>query len=55
LEAVTVAPPVTRNVVLAGILTPKNKSLLAQFGLRALLAGTLASLLSATVVGMIIG
>ena len=38
-----------------GGLTPKNKSLLAQFGLRALLAGTLASLLSATVVGMIIG
>lgn len=38
-----------------GGLTPKNKPLLAQFGLRALLAGTLASLLSATVVGMIIG
>ena len=34
---------------------PKNKPLLAQFGMRALLAGTLASLLSATVVGMIIG
>lgn len=38
-----------------GGLTPKNKPLLAQFGMRALLAGTLASLLSATVVGMIIG
>ena len=38
-----------------GGLTPKNKSLLAQFGMRALLAGTLASLLSATVIGMIIG
>lgn len=30
-----------------GGLTPKNKPLLAQFGMRALLAGTLASLLSA--------
>lgn len=38
-----------------GGLTPKNKPLLARFGMRALLAGTLASLLSATVVGMIIG
>lgn len=38
-----------------GSLTPKNKPLLAKFGMRALLAGTLASLLSATVVGMIIG
>lgn len=38
-----------------GGLTPKNKPLLAQFGMWALLAGTLASLLSATVVGMIIG
>lgn len=38
-----------------GGLTPKNKPLLAAFGMRALLAGTLASLLSATVVGMIIG
>lgn len=38
-----------------GGMTPKNKPLLAAFGMRALLAGTLASLLSATVVGMIIG
>lgn len=38
-----------------GGLTAKNKPLLAKFGMRALLAGTLASLLSATVVGMIIG
>ncbi|WP_434802123.1 NupC/NupG family nucleoside CNT transporter [Gabonibacter chumensis] len=38
-----------------GGLTPKNKPLLAKFGLRALLAGTLASLMSATIIGMIIG
>ena len=38
-----------------GGMTSKNKPLLAAFGMRALLAGTLASLLSATVVGMIIG
>lgn len=38
-----------------GGMTPKNKALLSSFGMRALLAGTLASLLSATVVGMIIG
>lgn len=37
-----------------GGLTPKNKPLLAKFGLRALLAGTLASLMSATIIGMII-
>ncbi|WP_374046428.1 NupC/NupG family nucleoside CNT transporter [uncultured Sanguibacteroides sp.] len=38
-----------------GGLTPKNKPLLAKFGMRALLAGTLASLMSATIIGMIIG
>lgn len=38
-----------------GALAPGKRVLLSQFGMRALLAGTLASLLSATVVGMIIG
>lgn len=38
-----------------GSLAPKKKVLLSQFGMRALLAGTLASLLSATIVGMILG
>jgi CNT family concentrative nucleoside transporter len=38
-----------------GSLAPNRRVLLSQFGLRALLAGTLASLLSATIVGMILG
>ncbi|OQX80447.1 MAG: Na+ dependent nucleoside transporter [Bacteroidetes bacterium 4484_249] len=38
-----------------GSLAPGQRLLLSQFGLRALLAGTLASLLSATIVGMILG
>ncbi|MCK4662520.1 MAG: Na+ dependent nucleoside transporter [Bacteroidales bacterium] len=38
-----------------GSLAPGKRVLLSQFGLRALLAGTLASLLSATIVGMILG
>jgi len=38
-----------------GSLAPKKRVLLSQFGMRALLAGTLASLLSATIVGMILG
>ncbi len=38
-----------------GGLAPNQRVLLSQFGFRALLGGTLASLLSATVVGMIIG
>jgi len=38
-----------------GGLAPGKRVLLSQFGLRALLAGTLASLLSATIVGMILG
>ncbi len=38
-----------------GSLAPSKRVLLSQFGMRALLAGTLASLLSATIVGMILG
>ncbi|NOZ46746.1 MAG: Na+ dependent nucleoside transporter [Chlorobi bacterium] len=38
-----------------GSLAPGKRVLLSQFGLRALLAGTLASLMSATIVGMILG
>lgn len=38
-----------------GSLAPGKRILLSQFGLRALLAGTLASLMSATIVGMILG
>ena len=38
-----------------GSLAPGQRLLLSQFGMRALLAGTLASLLSATIVGMILG
>jgi CNT family concentrative nucleoside transporter len=38
-----------------GSLAPGKRLLLSQFGLRALLAGTLASMLSATMVGMILG
>jgi CNT family concentrative nucleoside transporter len=38
-----------------GSLAPNQKVLLSRFGVRALLGGTLASLLSATLVGMIIG
>jgi CNT family concentrative nucleoside transporter len=38
-----------------GSLAPGKRVLLSEFGLRALLAGTLASLLSATIVGMILG
>ncbi len=38
-----------------GALAPKQRLTLTQLGLRALLAGTLASLLSATIVGMILG
>jgi CNT family concentrative nucleoside transporter len=37
-----------------GGLAPKQRVLLSQYGLKALLGGTLASLLSATIVGMII-
>ena len=38
-----------------GALAPGKRVMLSQLGLRALLAGTLASLLSATVIGMILG
>jgi len=38
-----------------GALAPSQRILLSRLGLRALLAGTLASLLSATIIGMIIG
>ena len=38
-----------------GALAPGRRVLLAQFGMRALLAGTLASLLSATIIGIIMG
>ncbi|HDS08166.1 MAG TPA: Na+ dependent nucleoside transporter, partial [Bacteroides sp.] len=38
-----------------GALAPGKRVLLAQFGMRALLAGTLASLLSATIIGVLLG
>ncbi|WP_026474414.1 NupC/NupG family nucleoside CNT transporter [Alkaliflexus imshenetskii] len=38
-----------------GALAPAKRVLLSQLGMKALLAGTLASLLSATIVGMILG
>jgi CNT family concentrative nucleoside transporter len=38
-----------------GSLAPNQRVLLSRFGIRALLGGTLASLLSATLVGMILG
>ena len=38
-----------------GSLAPGKRKLLSEFGMRALIGGTLASLLSATIIGMIIG
>jgi len=38
-----------------GALAPKRRVLLSQYGMRALLAGTLASLMSAAIIGMIMG
>jgi len=38
-----------------GSLAPNQRVQLSKFGLRALLAGTLASLMSATIIGMILG
>jgi CNT family concentrative nucleoside transporter len=38
-----------------GALAPGRRVLLAQYGMRALLAGTLASLLSATLIGILLG
>ena len=38
-----------------GSLAPGKRVLLSQFGMRALLGGTLAALMSATIVGIILG
>lgn len=38
-----------------GALAPNQRGLLSHFGMRALLGGTLASLMSATIIGMILG
>ncbi|HAH59000.1 MAG TPA: Na+ dependent nucleoside transporter, partial [Bacteroidales bacterium] len=38
-----------------GSLAPGKRVLLSEFGMRALLGGTLASLLSATIIGVILG
>ena len=38
-----------------GSLAPNKRSLLARYGMRALLGGSVASLLSATIIGMILG
>jgi CNT family concentrative nucleoside transporter len=38
-----------------GSLAPGKRKLLSEYGLKALIGGTLASLLSATIIGMIIG
>jgi CNT family concentrative nucleoside transporter len=38
-----------------GSLAPNQRVLLSKFGMRALLGGTIASLMSATIVGMILG
>jgi CNT family concentrative nucleoside transporter len=38
-----------------GSLAPGRKTLLSQYGIKALIGGTLASLMSATIVGMILG
>jgi CNT family concentrative nucleoside transporter len=38
-----------------GSLAPGQRKTLSEFGLRAVLGGTLASLLSATIAGMILG
>ena len=38
-----------------GALAPKRRVLLSQLGVKALIAGTLASLMSATIIGMIMG
>jgi CNT family concentrative nucleoside transporter len=38
-----------------GSLAPNKRTLLSKYGLKALIAGTLASLLSATIIGMILG
>ena len=38
-----------------GVIAPKIKPILIELGLKAMIAGTLVSLLSATIAGMIIG
>ena len=38
-----------------GIIAPKRRKMLTELGLKAMIAGTLVSLLSATMVGMILG
>ena len=38
-----------------GIIAPKIKSILIELGFKAMIAGTLVSLLSATIAGMLIG
>jgi CNT family concentrative nucleoside transporter len=38
-----------------GLLAPEKRKWLSEFGMRALLGGTLVSLLSATIIGMMIG
>ena len=38
-----------------GSLAPKQRKTLSEFGIKALIGGTVASLLSATIAGMIIG
>ncbi len=43
------------NFASIGSLAPSRKVLLSRFGMRALLGGTLAGLMSATIVGMIMG
>ena len=44
-----------KRIVSTGYVAPNQRLLISQFGLKALLAGTLASLMSATIIGMILG
>ena len=47
----------TIAILLGGVggMTPSRRSQIAQFGIRALVAGTLANLLNAAIAGMLIG
>ena len=38
-----------------GVLAPKQRTTLAKFGIKALIGGTVAALLTATIAGMLIG
>ena len=38
-----------------GVLAPKQRPVLAKFGIKALIGGTVAALLTATIAGMLIG